>query len=467
MDKKLVELWRAALGQLQLNMSSANFNTWIRTLRLSELKLPTATIDTPNLMSKNYVERKFNDEIMTSLQYVNPEIKKIVFRVQKPRSKNTKTSDNGLFEPISKPSKHAVPPTPQSDTASGTSNNIDTTDQPNQNSLSSGYTFESFIVGSSNRLAFSAAQLVVEKPGLAYNPLFLYGPAGVGKTHLMWAIRNEIVKLQPDYLCLYITSEKFTNEYVNAIRRGEEFTNKYRQVDVLFVDDMQFIAGKEKTQEEFFHTFNTLHQNSKQIVLCSDRPPKEIPTLEERLRSRFEWGMVADISPPDIETRIAILLNKAASQNVKLDEPVAEYIASLVETNIRELEGALTKMIVYSKANETDLNLDIAKSIFGQMATKRPNINAHGVVQKTADFYNLKTDDLLGKKRDREIVIPRQVAMFIMRNDLNLSFPKIADSLGGKDHTTIMHGAKKIEELIGKDNEFEKEISRLREYIKS
>lgn len=464
MDKKNAELWQAALGQLQLNMSSANYNTWIKTLKLSELNLPTATVDTPNLMSKNYVERKFSDEIVSCLQQINPGVKKVQFRVQKPRSKNTKLNEKGLFEPI----KKVEDKKPNTNLENiNNSNNIDTTDQPNQNSLSSGYTFESFIVGSSNRLAFSAAQLVVEKPGVAYNPLFLYGPAGVGKTHLMWAIRNEIVKLQPDYLCLYITSEKFTNEYVNAIRRGEEFTNKYRQVDVLFVDDMQFIAGKEKTQEEFFHTFNTLHQNSKQIVLCSDRPPKEIPTLEERLRSRFEWGMVADISPPDIETRIAILLNKAAMQNIKLEEPVAEYIAGSIETNIRELEGALTKMIVYSKANNTDLNLDIAKTIFGELSNKKPNINAHGIVQKTADFYNLKTDDILGKKRDREIVIPRQVVMFLLRNDLNLSFPKIASSLGGKDHTTIMHGSKKIEQLIDNDSDFEKEIIRLREYIRS
>lgn len=465
MDKKLSELWQVALGQLQLNMSSANFNTWIKTLDLSALDIPTATLDAPNLMTKNYVERLFSDEIVACLQQVNPNIKKVVFRVQKPRPKNIKSEDNGLFEPIKQTSQSVKKDDIKDD--NNKNNNLETTDQPNQNSLSSGYTFDSFIVGSSNRLAFSAAQLVVEKPGVAYNPLFLYGPAGVGKTHLMWAIRNEIVKLQPDYLCLYITSEKFTNEYVNAIRRGEEFTNKYRQVDVLFVDDMQFIAGKEKTQEEFFHTFNTLHQNSKQIVLCSDRPPKEIPTLEERLRSRFEWGMVADISPPDIETRIAILLNKAALQNVVLEEAVAEYIASSVETNIRELEGALTKMIVYSKANDTDLNLDIAKTIFGEISSKKPNINAHGVVQKTADFYNLKTDDILGKKRDREIVIPRQIVMFLLRNDLNLSFPKIASSLGGKDHTTIMHGTKKIEELISSDSEFEKEILRLREYIKS
>ncbi|HMS92648.1 MAG TPA: chromosomal replication initiator protein DnaA, partial [Candidatus Saccharibacteria bacterium] len=328
MDKKLSELWQAALGQLQLNMSSANFNTWIKTLELSALDIPAATLDAPNLMTKNYVERLFSDEIVACLQQVNPNIKKVVFRVQKPRPKNVKSEDNGLFEPIKQTSQPVKKDDVKDD--NNKNNNLETTDQPNQNSLSSGYTFDSFIVGSSNRLAFSAAQLVVEKPGVAYNPLFLYGPAGVGKTHLMWAIRNEIVKLQPDYLCLYITSEKFTNEYVNAIRRGEEFTNKYRQVDVLFVDDMQFIAGKEKTQEEFFHTFNTLHQNSKQIVLCSDRPPKEIPTLEERLRSRFEWGMVADISPPDIETRIAILLNKAAVQNVVLEEAVAEYIASSV-----------------------------------------------------------------------------------------------------------------------------------------
>jgi len=455
------DLWQAVLGQLELSVSAANFNTWIKTLSLSENIGKKATIYTPNFMSKNYVEKKFGPAIFEAITKIDPKVMTVSFEVKK-----TSKKDRALEDVFGKK------PTPYQDTlknptareiAQKPSSSLE--QPPAQTSLQASYTFDTFIVGSSNRLAFSAAQLVVEKPGTAYNPLFLYGPAGVGKTHLMWAIRNEIAKTQPNSKSLYITSEEFINEYVNAIRKGNNFTNKYRQADVLFVDDMQFMAGKEKTQEEFFHTFNALHQNAKQIVLCSDRPPKEIPTLEERLRSRFEWGMVADIAPPDLETRIAILLNKAASQNIPLDQDTAEYIANTVENNIRELEGALTKVIGHSRALNQDISLELVQLVLGNILPKKPQLSVKSVLEKTAQYYEISLADILGVKRGKDIVLPRQIAMYIMREDLHLSYPKIAINLGGKDHTTIMHGAKKIEKMYKTDSDFATELGQLREFI--
>lgn len=457
MKKNYSKLWQATLGQLELSTSTANFNTWLKTLELVNINNSTAEISAPNFINKSYVETKFYNDILNCLRQLNKDISSIKFTVKKPTKNSALKVEQGMFSnkvPKKYKTKHKPTPT----------NVIN--EKLVQTSIQSNYTFNNFVVGSSNRLAFSAAQLVVEKPGQSYNPLFLYGPAGVGKTHLMWAVRNEIVKNQPNFSAYYVTSEQFTSDYVNAIRRGEEFTNKYRQVDVLLVDDMQFIAGKEKTQEEFFHTFNSLHQNSKQIVLCSDRPPKEIPTLEERLRSRFEWGMVADIQPPDLETRIAILLDKSAQQNNIITQEVAEYIANIFKSNIRELEGALTKLVAHSRAHNTDLSLDVAMEVFQSQSTVT-QLTAQKIIEKTASFYRLETADILGKKRDKEIAISRQIVMFLLREDLNLSYPKIASSLGGKDHTTIMYGSKKIEKLLKKDTDFQEELDRLREFVRS
>ena len=463
MSNKVTDLWKAVLGQLELSMSGAIFNTWVKTLELESIDLSVATISTPNFMSKSYVEEKLSDVILAALSSSNPSITSIKYEVKKSSKKDraleeffeTKAQDNEKEK-----STPVVSQKPVSTPAKVNNSTV-------QTSLQASYTFDNFIAGSSNMLALSAAKRVAEKPGMAYNPLFLHGPAGVGKTHLMWAIRNKIASENPESTCIYITSEEFINEYVNAVRKGNSFTNKYREADVLFVDDTQFMAGKERTQEEFFHTFNALHQNAKQIVLCSDRPPKEIPTLEERLRSRFEWGMVADIAPPDIETRIAILLNKAASQDVILDQETAEYIASSVENNIRELEGALTKVIGYSLAHESDIDINIAQAVLGGTITKKPTLNARGILEKTAQYYEISLADMIGVKRDKEIVLPRQIAMYIMRMDLSLSYPKIASNLGGKDHTTIMHGVKKIEKLYKADSDFANEVNQLVNFIKA
>jgi chromosomal replication initiator protein len=450
LDTNSENLWQLVVGDLELSLSSANFSTWIATTEAESITQSSAHIRVPNYMTKHYLETKFYQDILDAFSHVDHPIEKITFSIgkitNKPKISNKKT------EVRTKPQSIEEKRIPLH-----TSNTI----SPSQTK----YNFSNFVVGSSNRLAFSAAQLVVEKPGQAYNPLFLYGPAGVGKTHLMWAISTEISKLNPDARIAYVTSEQIISEFVQAIRKGEKFTNKYRQVDVLLVDDMQFIAGAEKTQEEFFHTFNTLHQNNRQIVLCSDRPPKEIPTLEARLRSRFEWGMVADIQTPDLETRIAIVMQKAQEKGIELEEPVAELIARSAEMNIRELEGALTKVLGYCLAHNTNLTFEIAEIALGEQSSQKKRVEVKDILQKTANYFNISYDEIIGTRRNKEIVLPRQIAMYFMRTELHLSFPIIASRLGGRDHTTVMHGVKKLEKIIPSDSNLASDITKLKAEI--
>jgi len=308
------------------------------------------------------------------------------------------------------------------------------------------YTFDNFIVGSSNDLAYAACQAVAANPGTKYNPLYLYGGAGLGKTHLMQAVGNEIVKKHPSARVLYITTETFVSEFLDSIRyKKKGLADKYRNVDVLIVDDMQFIAGKEKTQDEFFHTFNDLHQNNKQIIISSDKPPKSIPTLTDRLRSRFEWGMAIDIQMPDFETRCAIIKAKAAFSDAELDTDVIEYLATNFKTNIRELEGALNRLLAYAEMQNFNPDLQAAEGILGNMKRARPqHITAKQVIDKTARYYNIEAKDMCSARRDKFITMPRQIAMYLLRSELKMSFPKIAQELGRKDHTTAMHSIEKI-----------------------
>lgn len=442
------KLWQLVVGDLELSLSSANFSTWVATTQAESISNNSAHIRVPNYMTKHYLETKFYQDILDAFTHIDHPVEKITFSIGKVTNKPTR---NKKAEPqLEKPSDEK---------------RISFTEPNSAAPMLSKYNFSNFIVGSSNRLAFSAAQLVVEKPGQAYNPLFLYGPAGVGKTHLMWAISAEISNVNPDARIAYVTSEQIISEFVAAIRKGEKFTNKYREVDVLLVDDMQFIAGAEKTQEEFFHTFNSLHQNNRQIVLCSDRPPKEIPTLEARLRSRFEWGMVADIQPPDIETRIAIVMQKAGEKGIELEEPVAELIARSAEMNIRELEGALTKVIGYCLAHDTKLTFEVAEMALGEQSSKKKRVEVKDILEKTADYFNISYEEITGTRRNKEIVLPRQIAMYFMRTELHLSFPIIASKLGGRDHTTIMHGVKKLERIIPSDNNLASDITKLKAEI--
>ncbi|MBI2798419.1 chromosomal replication initiator protein DnaA [Candidatus Saccharibacteria bacterium] len=449
MDNTYATVWKSVLGELEVVLSQANYGTWLKGTRLDSIKNGVAVVFVPNIFNRDWIARKYHEQILAALQNADSSVKELTYTTRSKQG-SQKPGSTQTIEPKSSSSPIA------SELRSIKRSSFQ---RPLQR-----YSFDNFIVGASNRLAFSAAQLVVERPGDAYNPLFIYGPAGVGKTHLMSAISTEIIKRDPSTQTLYVTSEEFINSFVGAIRKGEKFTNKYRSVDVLLVDDMQFIASAEKTKEEFFHTFNALHQRGKQIVLCSDRPPKEIPTLEDRLRSRFEWGMVADIQPPDYETRVAILLNKAQAQKINLSPDVAEFIAQIVERNIRELEGALIKLGAYSLAHNRPVDLELAKQLLGEHTNNQPKkIKPKVVLELCADYFDISFKDIVSTKRDKDVVVPRQVAMYIMRSKLGMSFPKIASSLGKKDHTTIMHGVKKIQAALTQDTQLGGDINKLAE----
>jgi len=329
------------------------------------------------------------------------------------------------------------------------------------------YTFDNFIVGSSNDLAYTASQAVAAHPGIKYNPLYLYGGVGLGKTHLMQAIGNEITKTQPGTRILYISSETFVNEFLEHIRfKKKGFSEKYRNVDVLIVDDMQFIAGKEKTQEEFFHTFNHLHQNNKQIIICSDKPPKSIPTLTERLRSRFEMGMTIDIQMPDFETRCAILTAKAELSGVSLGQDTVEYMATNIKTNIRELEGSLNQLLAYAEMRGIKPDISTAEGLLGNIRHSRPqHITSKQIIERTSKHFQLRVDEICSPKRDKHIVVPRQIAMYLLRSELHLSFPKIAGELGRKDHTTAIHSVEKIEKAIKLDFLIREQVASIREKL--
>ena len=329
------------------------------------------------------------------------------------------------------------------------------------------YTFDTFVIGNSNRFAHAACVAVAESPARAYNPLFLYGGVGLGKTHLMHAIGHSIMKEQNDAKVVYVSSEKFTNELINSIKsdKNEEFRDKYRNVDILLIDDIQFIAGKEGTQEEFFHTFNALHEANKQIIISSDRPPKEIPTLEDRLRSRFEMGLIADIQPPDFETRIAILKTKAQIENIDIPNEVMNYIATYIKSNIRELEGALTRVVAYSSLINKDISYDLAVEALKDIVTtsESQEISVNRIKEKVSTAFGIKMDDFNSKKRTRTIAYPRQIAMYLSRELTDLSLPKIGNEFGGRDHTTVIHAHDKISKdlELEKNSELKEKISKI------
>jgi chromosomal replication initiator protein len=338
---------------------------------------------------------------------------------------------------------------------------------PSTPRLNARYTFATFIVGSGNRLAHAASQAVAEAPGQAYNPLFLYGGVGLGKTHLLHAIGHKA--LAEGLKVLYVSSETFTNEIIDAIRyrTTEEFRAKYRSVDVLLVDDIQFIAGKESTEEEFFHTFNSLYEASKQIVVCSDRPPRAIVSLEERLRSRFEWGLIADIQPPDLETRVAILRAKAEIMGRRVPDEVITYLASRVQSNIRELEGSFNRLLAFAQLQDLPLTAETAKSALASIASdgRQRRVSVAEVLAAVAEYYRLPEDDLRGKQRDKHIVVPRQVAMYLMRQETEASLLEIGQSLGGRDHSTVLHGCEKIARKMNDNTSLRKEVLAIRQQL--
>lgn len=415
------------------------------------------TIAVPNIFAVRQFQVKFTDQIRQVLAKNGLEPERIEYIVK----------TNGKRTAISRETTI----TQSSQSASIDSLPIGTTNRPSSpiggNGLNPRYTFSNFIVGSSNDLAYTACQAVAQYPGVKYNPLFLYGGVGLGKTHLTQAVGNEILKNQPDMKVVYISSETFVKEFLESIRfKKKGFSDKYRNVDVLIIDDMQFIANKEKTQEEFFHTFNALHQNNKQIIISSDKPPKSIPTLTERLRSRFEMGMAIDIQMPDFETRCAIIEAKSALSGVELERDTIEYLATNIKTNIRELEGALNQLLAYSEMRGIAPDISTAEGLLGNVRRSRPqHISAKQIIDRTAKYFSLSVAEICSQKRDKHIVVPRQIAMYLLRSELHLSFPKIANELGRKDHTTAIHSIEKIEKSVKLDFTIREQVAEIRERL--
>ncbi|HEX9679463.1 MAG TPA: chromosomal replication initiator protein DnaA [Candidatus Saccharimonadales bacterium] len=448
MDERL---WQSVLGEIEISVSRASFATWFKNTALIENDAGKLTIGVPNIFAKQQLESKFKDLVVDSLKTKLPEFKAIEFTIH--------SSANGGGNNRQQPTAQLDIRPRSSPASSGPAG------QP-PSGMNTRYTFDSFIVGSNNELAYAACQAIVQNPGVKYNPLFVYGGVGLGKTHLIQAVGNALLEKNPKAAVVYITSETFVNEFLDSIRfKKKGFADRYRSVDVLIVDDMQFIAGKEKTQEEFFHTFNALHQSNKQIIISSDKPPKSVPTLTDRLRSRFEWGMTVDIQQPDFETRCAILQIKASHHGFDLPRDTVEYLATHVQTNVRELEGALNQLIAYCEMRGLEPDTDTAVALLNSTKLRPKHITAKGVVERTAKHFQLPIEEITGPKRDKDIVVPRQVAMYLLRSELHLSFPKIAHELGRKDHTTAIHSIDKIEKAIRFDPLIRDHVNNIKERL--
>ncbi|MDO8513627.1 MAG: chromosomal replication initiator protein DnaA [bacterium] len=447
------EIWQTVLGEMELSISKANFTTWFRGTRILEQDDRNIVIAVPNNFSKEWLHNKYNPQISQIIKKSLPDLQKIDYRVS-----------TGVLHSIADTKPNENDQTPKA------AHQTDLTKLNPQNStFNAKYTFDNFVVGSNNRLAHATSVAICEKPGETYNPLFIYGGVGLGKTHLIHAIGNEIQKRHPGKTVLYVTCENFTNDFIHSISAGKtnDFKKRYRNVDVLLVDDIQFLSHKEGTQEEFFHTFNALHQTNRQIVITSDRVHTSIPDLEVRLSSRFGWGMVADVRTPNLETRLAILQTKCQEKNFTLPEEMIESVAQQITSNIRELEGALTRIITHCSLYKVAPSLDIINELLEDVLQNKNNkkVTTDQILKTITKFFNISLDELTGKKRTRELVYPRQIAMYLLKNELNLSFPAIGRELGGKDHTTIIHGAKKIKKEAASNKTVQQDIISVKEII--
>jgi chromosomal replication initiator protein len=454
-------LWQAVLGEIELSVSRGNFVTWFKNTCLLKQSGEEVVVGVPNIFIKQQLERKYGNLITDMLRKNGITDVNIRYKIAPTTTQQRPTEDTVAPEASSASSSGR----PTADTYRNPKSGNSLAHSYRQG-LNERYTFENFIVGASNELAFAACQAITQQPGTKYNPLFLYGGVGIGKTHLIQAVGNILAARQPGAKVLYISTEQFVQEFVDALRfrKTADFTGYYRTADVLIVDDVQFIAGKEKVQEEFFHTFNALHQANKQIIISADKPPKDIPTLEARLQSRFTGGMSIDMQIPDLETRCAIVQTKAQSHNVVLEQDVVEYLATNIQTNIRELEGALNQLLAFCEMRGLEPTLVVAASLLSD--NKRPkHLSSKQIIERTARHFQIPLDDILGPKRDKDIVVPRQVAMYILRTELHLSFPKIARELGRKDHTTAIHSVDKIEREAQLDGTLRMAIADIREQL--
>ena len=455
----LVEIWRNVLGEMQISVTRANFVTWFKNTFIYDYRKGIFTIGVPSFFYEDRLKKHYLKDIQTALSHQTSEpIEMIKFKVASPQPDQVITFDksNVIHRAVDKSPAKKESVTVQS--------------LPQNSSLNGYYKFSNFVVGPSNQLAHAAADAVAKKPGQIYNPLFIYGESGLGKTHLMQAIGNAVLE-ESNAKILYVTTEDFLNDFISAVESGsgkaKDFKNRYRNVDVLLIDDVQFLSGKESTQDEFFHTFNHLHQNNKQVVLTADRFPKAIRGLEKRLQTRFEGGMVADIGEPDFETRSAILRQKAKKEGKEVPDEVISYLAENIKSSIRELEGAFTKVLATSEITKQKISLQLAADVLGNIIQEmRQTITPDLVIRETCRYFRVNREDLLGPKRTKEIVYPRQITMFIIRSETNLSFPIIGREMGGKDHTTTMHGCKKIEKEINSNSQLKEDISSIKERIR-
>lgn len=442
------QVWQATLGQLQLELNKNIYDTWVRHTVLLTHEDGTYVIGVPHAYAKDWLENRLAGTIKRTLSNIVHRSVEVRFVMW---TQPTASADAGV------------------ETAAGGGQEASAVEARSCTSsrLNPKYTFENFVVGASNRLAHAACMAAAENPAKSYNPVFLYGGVGLGKTHLLQGVGNAccVRGLQ----VLYVSSEEFTNDLINAIRSHttEAFRDKYRSIDVLLIDDIQFIAGKESTQEEFFHTFNTLHGQDKQLVITSDRPPKAMVTLEERLRSRFEWGLTVDIQPPDFETRQAILRTKAERAGRQVDPLVVELVARRVQSNIRELEGALTRVLAYADLMGQVITVDIANTALADLLPRRNTLTVAQIIDAVSAFYNTTPDELIGRDRSKDVAMARQIAMYLLREEASLSLLAIGDALGGRDHTTVMYGCDKVADMVERDDKVRREVIALRERIYS
>ncbi len=450
MSNQLADLWEKILNIIKAELTEVGFNTWIRCIEPVKLSQDTIFLSVPNDFTKGILEARYKDLISNAVKLVSSKKYEITFLLSTDDLVKDMQGHQDNIQPNNEKIKARVKNQPEEFSTS---------------TLNPKYAFDTFVIGNSNRFAHAASLAVAETPAKAYNPLFIYGGVGLGKTHLMHAIGHYILQTNPSAKVVYVSSEKFTNELINSIKddKNVEFRNRYRTVDVLLVDDIQFIAGKESTQEEFFHTFNALYESNKQIIISSDRPPKEIPTLEDRLRSRFEWGLIADIQPPDYETRIAILKKKADVENLNIPNDVMEYVANKIQSNIRELEGALIRIVAFSSLTNKEISVDLAsealKDIISNRASKQITINL--IQDIVSSYYNLRIEDFKSKRRTRNVAFPRQIAMYLARKLTDLSLPKIGEEFGGRDHTTVIHAYEKINSDIEGDDALKDTVDEL------
>lgn len=461
------QLWQATLGELELLISKANFTTWFKNTGISSVDEGKIIISVPNAFTKEWLEKKYHQTIVKALRNVTENnVKEVIYKIEMVSLLRNQSSPNEISA--------------TNDTVTETNTiteNVPTSSSYNPITDASGeklnlnpkYTFANFIVGKNNELAHAAALAVAKNPGSAYNPLFIYGGVGLGKTHLMQAIGHRVLEDNPKAKVLYVSCEKFTNDYISAIQNGRasDFENKYRLVDLLLIDDIQFISGKERTQEAFFHTFNELHQQNKQVVISSDRPPKSIPALEHRLVSRFEWGMIADVSTPDFETKIAIIESKLKEKDQNLPDEVVRYLASVIHNNIRELEGAINRIMALSQLQNRSLDIEEIKQIVSSIVTntQKKSLTPKSIINIVSQYFDIKIEDILSPCRKKNLTEPRQIIMYLMREELKFSYPNIGQELGGRDHTTVIHACDKVIRVMKTDDKLREDLEILKQKI--